>query len=144
MKIRKATKKDLKKISEIMSVEYKKKPYNEKWSKTTSFQKIKDYFKKSYILVIEEKKRVVGFIIATTFLWYDGKKALIEEIIIDSKHQNKGLGLRLIEFAETFLKKKGVFKIELFANKKSKAFQFYKKRGFKISTKAYYYMWKEL
>ena len=45
MKIKKATKKDLKKIAEIFRIEYSKPPYNGKWNK----KNYKYFFKKTFL-----------------------------------------------------------------------------------------------
>lgn len=131
IKIRKAINKDLKKISEIFRTEYRKPPYNEKWSEKDSLKKIKEYLKKNYIFVLEIRKEIVGFIIGSTFLWYDGQRGFIDEIVISLNFQGKGLGKKLMNHIEKFFKKKEIKRISLASSKKAKAFKIYKKLGFK-------------
>ena len=60
MKIRKARKEDLKDMAKIFVEEYRKKPYNEKWTRKVALRKIKEYYKKnSRIWVVELDKFVV-------------------------------------------------------------------------------------
>ena len=130
MKIRKAEKKDLKKISEIFKIEYAKKPYNEKWG-SKAIVKIKDYFSRNFIFVIEDSKKIAGFVIASPYLWHDGVRCAIDEIVVSSEYQGKGYGIKLLDYLEDFAGKRGIKAITLFSATKSKAFKFYKKRGFK-------------
>lgn len=128
--IRKATNKDLKKISEIFRSEYNKPPYNYKWSEKMALKKIKDYFKNNYMFVLKVEKKIIGFIILSTFLWSEGTRGLIDEVIVSSKHQGKGFGKELLNYAEDFFKKKKARRIVLYS-KTSKAFKIYKKKGYK-------------
>lgn len=131
MKIRKAKKQDLKKVSELFKVEYAKKPYNEKWTPAKASTKIKQYFKTNFIHVLEVEKEITGFIVFSAYLWHDGKRGLIDEIVVSAKHQGKGYGKALLKYAEKYLRKKGIKKLNLFSVKKSKAFKFYKQNNFK-------------
>jgi len=131
MKIKKAKKQDLKKIAEIFKKEYAKKPYNERWNEKESLLKIKEYFKNNKIFVAVIDNEIKGFIIFSEFFWDKGKEGFIDEIVIDSKEQSKGIGGTLIKFVENYFKKKGIKKVSLMSVTKSKAFKFYKKKGYK-------------
>ena len=131
MNIRKATSPDHEKISLIFREEYCKSPYNEKWTKESASNKIKEYFNKSFILVAEESKEVIGFIIFNEFVWDDGPRVLINEIVVTEKFQRQGIGKRLIEEVEKYSKTNGKKGISLLAHKEAKSINFYKKQGFK-------------
>ncbi|MEE9525099.1 MAG: GNAT family N-acetyltransferase [Candidatus Woesearchaeota archaeon] len=131
MKIRKAQAKDLKKISEIFLIEYSKKPYFEKWTKTTSLKKIKEYNKTMYTFVAEENKEIMGFLIGDLYFWHDGHRGSVEEFVVSKKYQGQGIGKKLMKHFENFLKKKGMKKLVLMSVTKSNAFKIYKKWGFK-------------
>ncbi len=131
MKIRKAKNEDIKAIAAIFRKEFGRKPYYEKWTEKTSLNKIKEYFKDYYTFVLEIEGMVVGFVIGSTFLWYDGRRGMVDEIVVSSEHQNKGLGGRLINHIEEVFRKKGIKKTTLLSCKRSKAFQIYKKKGYK-------------
>jgi ribosomal protein S18 acetylase RimI-like enzyme len=111
--------------------EYSKRPYNEKWSKKTATQKIKDYFKGHEIFLLEIDKKIIGFIVITTYLWDKGTRGYIDEIVIDSKFQGKGYGKKLMEFVEDYFRKKGIKEVTLMSSTKSKAFNIYKKLKYK-------------
>jgi ribosomal protein S18 acetylase RimI-like enzyme len=129
--IRAGQQSDIRKIVKIFRGEYKKYPYNEKWSEKTALDKIKDYSKSSKIFVVELEDRVVGFIILHTHLWDDGEVGFIDEIIVTEKFQGKGLGKLLMNKAEEYFRKNKIKRYELMSSTKSKAFKFYQKIGFK-------------
>jgi len=131
MKIRKSKKKDLNKIAEIFRIEYRKKPYNEKWTEKAVLKKINEYFNNYIVFIAEQDKDVIGFLIGSTEIWDDGIHGFVEEIVVSSEFQKKGYGKKLITYFEDFLKKKGAKRLDLFSHIKSKAFRFYKKQGFK-------------
>jgi N-acetylglutamate synthase-like GNAT family acetyltransferase len=131
MKIRKATKKDLNRITELFRKEYAKSPYNEKWKEKDAKDKVKRDFKRDLTFVVEENGSVEGFVMITEYSGWDGKQGFIDNIIVNSKFQGKGFGKALIKKVEDHFKKKGMKKLYLMSIKSSKAFGFYKKRGFK-------------
>lgn len=131
--IRKAKRRDLPRIAEILMEEYKAHPYHENWTKKTSLDRIREFFKWHEFYVAEENKEILGFIITEIFMWGNEEKGMIDELVISSKHQSKGLGSQLMDYAEKELKKKGIKQVVLSAHKKAKALGFYKKRGYKIT-----------
>ena len=132
MKIRRGKKSDLKEIAELFRKGYSEFPYNEKWSKKTALDKIKEYLRReSIIFVLEEKKKIIGFIIGKIFLWERVKKGFGDELVIDKKFRNKGYGKLLINYMISYFKKKGVSSVEGIAVKGSKAFEIYKRMGMK-------------
>ncbi len=140
--IRKATKKDLKKVAEILRTEFKQPPYNEKWSEKDALKKVKEYFKTHSIFVAETDKEIVGFLIGKTFFWYDGLRGYVDEFAVSSKFQKQGIGKALMKHFEDYLKKKGLKRVGLFTGKKAKAYKIYKKWGFKFED--FVYMEKKL
>ncbi len=127
--IRKADKKDLRDAVKIFMEEYKKYPYNEKWTKERAVKKIKNYFK-GKVYIADAKKEIAGFIIVETFTWDTEDRGIIAELIVSSKYQGQGIGRKLIETAEEYFRKKGIEKIILSANKKAKASGFYHKLNY--------------
>jgi len=142
-KIRKATPKDLKKVSEIFRVEYAKKPYYERWNEKTALRRIKTYYKELKIHVAEVEKEIVGLIIFSEYLWDNGMRGFVEEFVVDSKFQGKGIGKALLKSVEKIYKKKGYKSIALIASTKAKAYNIYRKKGYK-QEKQFVYMKKRL
>ncbi|MBI4163343.1 MAG: GNAT family N-acetyltransferase [Candidatus Aenigmarchaeota archaeon] len=130
--VRKAMESDLKPISEIFRSESSKKPYSQKWTEQTAFEKVKELFEKGHIYIALVNGEVVGFISLTTSLWEQSKCALIEELWVKSGHQRKGIGRLLVWFAETKCKENDINSIFTISNKKSAAFKFYKKQKYKL------------
>ncbi|MBT4804762.1 GNAT family N-acetyltransferase [Candidatus Woesearchaeota archaeon] len=130
MIIRKATPKDYKEISLIYKEEFGKKPYHEKWTEESAFQKIKEY-SKNHILVAEKEKKVIGFIIFSELLLDDGPRTFIDELVITEKFQKQGIGHKLIAEVETFSKNNNKIGILLLAHEEANAIEFYNKLKFK-------------
>ena len=128
LSIRKAGKGDIKEISNIFREESSKKPYLQEHTEKTSLIKIKDLFRNGHVYVIEVDKKVVGF--SASNIRY-GKNAFIDEIWIKSAYHKKGIGKTLLGFVEDVYRKKGLKSIKLISDKKSGAFYFYKKLGYK-------------
>ena len=125
MKIRKATKKDIKEIVDLFIEESSKKPYNEKWAKGKALKEVKEFLEDElYVAVIE--KKIIGFI-ASNINNDDRKKAYIRELWLRPEHYRKGIGRQLVKLIEGLYKKKGVKLIRLVTKKKAQAFKFYKK-----------------
>ncbi len=129
--VRHAKKPDIKKIAELFRKESSRKPYSEKWTEKTAVKKIRLYFKENAIFVALNKNEIVGFIVGHIFLFWDGRNGFVDEIFVAREHQNKGIGSSLLQRLEAYFKKKRVAVISLGANEKSKAYDFYKKRGYK-------------
>lgn len=132
--IRKADKKDFNEIVRIFMEEYKEYPYYEKWSKERAVKKVETYFvagRKIYIA--DASKDVAGFVIIETFIWDTEDRGIIDELVVSSKYQERGVGKKLIEEAERYFRKKGIEAIILSVNKKAKALKFYHKLNYKDS-----------
>ena len=71
--------------------------------------------------------------IASLQIWDKGDKILIEELVVNSKYQNMGVGTSLMRFLEKVYARK-VVEFYLFSDKKSRAFKFYKNLGYKNSS----------
>ena len=87
-----------------------------------------------YLHVAEHNKKVVGFI---SFSWRlniysEGLIGRIEELIIDEKYRNKGIGGRMVKDVITLCKKKKINCLYLTsAFHRLEAHKFYEKLGFK-------------
>ncbi|MBR9683838.1 GNAT family N-acetyltransferase [Candidatus Woesearchaeota archaeon] len=132
MKIRKAKKTDLKKVSETFLDEFGKKPYSEKWTRKSALGRIKQYFQNSLILILEEQGEIIGFLIGSTYLGWNGWMGFINEFVVSERHQGKGHGKKLMSYFQKTLKKKKITQISLTSHIDSQAFKMYQKWGFKI------------
>ena len=134
MKIRKAKKSDLGNCIKIAIKEWSKKPYFEKWTQKTYYLRLKEILDASpkSCLCIIDKNKIIGFVFCRMVTWYNGKHANIEEMVVNSKYQRKGIGERLLLELEKILKKHRTVQIDLISNKKSKAYKFFHKRGYRL------------
>ena len=141
MKIREATKKDLKEIAEIFRKESSKKPYNTKYTPKSAIKKIEELFENE-VYVAEDKKKIMGFI-ASNITFDNNKKVFLNELWLRSIYQGKGIGKAFVRFIEKMYKKKGVNIIRLITRKNARAFNFYKKIKYK-EVKNFVFMEKKL
>lgn len=89
--------------------------------------------KKSFLLVIEDNKRLVGYLHATIFKNIYNKGGYVEDIFITKDFRRGGLASKLIDYFIDILKKEGYKKVQLSVNIKNKrAIKMYKKLGFMI------------
>lgn len=138
--IRNYTQEDREVVAKIFMTEYNKAPYNEEWTKESSLDKIEDYSHGCQIFIAEYEKKILGFIIINHFLYDAGLKGWVYEIVVDSEHQNKGIGTLLMNKAEKYFREKNIKSIELFAHNKSHSIRLYSNIGY---NKTEYAIWRK-
>ena len=132
MKIRKATKKDLKRIAEIMRIEFAKPPFKDVEPLRAVLKSLNFYFKigNIYVAVIEQK--IVGVLVFKIEQFWEGRVIIIEDLAVEEKFKKQGVGKSLMNYIESYAKKKKIKAIYFITHKKSKAVKFYQKFGYKI------------
>ena len=132
MKIRKAGKKDLKEVAELMINEYSKPPFKENEPIKNVLKSLKFYYNKAKINIAEEDKKIIGVVVFQIEQWWEGQVIIIQDLAVNEKFQKKGVGKSLMKFVERYALNKNVKRIYFGTNKKSSAIKFYKKLGYKI------------
>jgi GNAT superfamily N-acetyltransferase len=130
--IRQVTDRDFSRVAELLH-----QLWPEKQIEYEELRKVvRRYIKESnyHIYGYEEKGILLG-IMTISFRWaifYEGKVAAIEELVVDRDHQGKGIGRKLVEFAEDTIIKKGKAKgIELSSDlRRRETHEFWKKCGY--------------
>lgn len=133
MKIEKATEKDLNEIGKLMLKEFSKPPFNEKDSLRNVLKSLNFYFQNAEIYISEIDGEIVGVIVFQIEQWWEGPVVIIQDLAIKEKFQKKNVGKELMNFVETYAKKKKAKRIYFETHKKSSAIKFYKKLGYKIN-----------
>lgn len=126
MKIRKFKENDFERLVDLYRVVYTEKPYKEKWSRKTLRKKLLENVNWMKVFVSIDENKVVGFVMFYIYDWYDGKRAYIEELLVDKKYRGKSLGKNLMKYLEKYLKKLKVKKMFLNVDKRTKAYRLYK------------------
>jgi len=89
--------------------------------------------------IAEEENKILGslYISIIPNLSNNGKSiGFIENIIIDEKYRNKGIGKKLMEMAIEYAKENNCYKITLQSGiKRTEAYKFYEKIGFNGGSK---------
>jgi len=139
MKIRKARKEDLNQYLELVrksNNEYSK-IIGEK-IKFTDKQIKKDFTefiesKNKIILIVEENKHIIGYLVASFFTSSYQKIAHIDFLFLSKDYRGNGIAKSLIREFIRILKNKKIKKIRLGVNIKNKpAIKFYKKLNFEL------------
>ncbi len=100
---------------------------------------IKQYFKwlmkrdEEGFFVAEIDGKIAGFVAAdsTWYSFFDAEVGEIHEIVVLKEYKGKGIGKKLMEAAENYLKSKGYSIIELWVGEKNHvAKKFYEKLGY--------------
>ena len=133
MKIRKATKKDIIKIAKLIKTEFNKPPYNDGWTDKRAKITTTNYLRIGYGFVAIINNKIAGAIIIRDDPYSKGLYIIVEELIVDSKFQKQGIGKALIKIIEKEAKRKKAHTVYLYTSRKSRAFKFYKKLGYKES-----------
>ena len=88
--------------------------------------------KNSYIFLAKEEE-IYGILTLIICKIPTGKKASIEDVVVDEKIRGKGIGKLLVNHAIQFAKEKGITKIELTSSPSRVAANIlYQKMGFKL------------
>ena len=91
------------------------------------------------ILAIDETNTIVGSLALVVFTIPTGKKAFIEDVIVDEKSRGLGLGEKMMVKAINLAKEKKVKRIELSSRPmRVPANKLYQKLGFKVRETNFY------
>lgn len=138
MKIRKATKKDLDKISKLF---YEYGEYEHSLDKSVEKQSIKDIKKQdkhfmklgTIYLILEENKEPQGVLSLNLCLQGKERIGIIHTTIITDKARGKGYGKLLFNYALNFFKRKKCTRLRTLVHDKNKNAQgFWKSQGFEL------------
>ncbi len=93
------------------------------------------------IIVAVDKNIIIGQVI---IIPYGSKIEYLFRLAVKREFRKQGTATLLINFANKIAQKRKISEIGLYVETGNKKLQsFYQKRGFKISSKQYYYMWNE-
>ena len=142
MKIRKATKKDVSDIVEMLANDKlgsQRERFQDPIPKSylDAFEKIDADPNQELVVMEDNSGKVIGTL-QLSFLQYltyqGGIRAQIEQVRIHESQRGKGLGKQLFEWAIHRAKEKGAHLVQLTTDKKRpNALKFYEKLGFKAS-----------
>ncbi|MBU2100637.1 GNAT family N-acetyltransferase [Candidatus Micrarchaeota archaeon] len=108
-------------------------PYFENWSKEDAEKRLMHSFSKAkdFAFFAEENGKAIGLLFCATYIWDDGIHVFVEDLYVDKEFRGKGAAKNLVEALEKTAKEKGIVVIDLFAHTQAKAFDFWKKMGYK-------------
>lgn len=138
MKIRNYKNQDYSKVASILK---ESNLFDEVWDSDENLASMVENNPES-ILVAEVNNDVVGNLLIVP---YGNKVSYLFRLVVKNEFRKQGIATELIKKAEEIVKQKDISEVGLYVDSGNLGLHdFYKKRGFKISTGTYYYMWKEL
>lgn len=104
-------------------------PYGKGWEGVTGERIISEISRRwpEECFVAEVEGQVVGFIVCSSLA---GMRATIEEFSVTPSRQGRGIGDALLKHVMNHYRERGVTFLELVANRRAPAYQFYQRRGF--------------
>jgi len=136
MEIRKIQQNDLLICSKLLESAYSLPPHNETFKDNAAELYINGkyiYCKDNSFVMVNEENNVIAFIFLNISSWSQGLQAVLEEIVVDSNYQNKGVGKELLDYVNNYLKSLGVKSIMLWAKRDERLLDFYKKQGYSLA-----------
>ncbi len=131
MRIRKATKKDIREIAKLMIEEFSKPPFKEKSTINSVIKSLNFYFRIGKAFVAIEDKKIVGILVFKVEQWWEGPVILIEDLAVKEDFKKQGIGKKLTDNVEKYGKKIRASSASFATNSKSSAVKFYSKQGYK-------------
>ena len=132
MRIRKATRKDIREIAKLMIEEFSKPPFKEKTTINSVIKSLNFYFKIEKAFVAIEDKKIVGIVVFKIEQWWEGPVILIEDLAVKEDFKKQGIGKNLTDKVEEYAKEIKAKAVSFTTHKKSSAVKFYTKQGYKI------------
>lgn len=131
--VRKVSAEDIPTCAGILCSVYNNEMWGNHWQQAVAEEYLTDYFimEKFVGYVMEENAEVLGAVFAHEKVWWSGSEVYVEELFVKPEHQGKGIGKRLMEQMEAYVREKGLAGITLATNRYAPAREFYKKLGFR-------------
>ena len=132
MRIKNATKKDIREIAKLMIEEFSKPPFKEKTTINSVIKSVNFYFKIGKAFVAIKDKKIVGIVVFKVEQWWEGPIILIEDLAVKEDFKKQGIGKNLTDKVEDYAKEIKAKAVSFTTHKKSSAVKFYTKQGYKI------------
>jgi len=109
--------------------------YSEPWTIESSKTRLMQIYETDpdFCYVLRVNGAIVGFLLARRFVWFDGTRIWLEEVVIKKGQRGKGLGKMLLSAFFERCKREKISGISLISHKDSVAYQVYKKLNFQSS-----------
>ncbi|MBL7059039.1 GNAT family N-acetyltransferase [Candidatus Pacearchaeota archaeon] len=127
--LKKAKRRNFKKIAELYSKGFSEPPYDEAWTLKKALFKIKLFSKYCDLWEISYDKEFAGFLIINPNYWLPGKTIFGEEMVIKKEYRKKGLATKTFKELFSYYGEKGFEEYLGIVNNKSKSWGLHKKLG---------------
>jgi GNAT superfamily N-acetyltransferase len=110
-------------------------PWNEKWTFDTARKRLENTYNTPNFRgwVYKNDNKIVGALMGNCEQWYEGFQYYIKDFFVDPTIQKKGIGTKMLKYAEKELLDIDVNFIHFYTLKGGTTEKFYKKNGYEIS-----------
>jgi GNAT superfamily N-acetyltransferase len=132
--IRTAQPRDILRCSEIFVTAYRE-VYGEQWTVQRGEGRLTEILHsgKPYCLVLMLNGVLCGFLFARPYMWHDGLRLWIEELVLDAEHRGKGWGRQLLSTLDGIATTNEVRGFSLISEEHSRAHELYVRIGYTTS-----------
>jgi ribosomal protein S18 acetylase RimI-like enzyme len=128
VKIEQMSEKNLEEVAELFNTVFNE--VGEKWSIETALEHvIQNYSGGAHWIAVKEGE-IIGFLMGITMTREPGLELFIDSLAVNKNNRRQGIGKRLWEEAQKYVKEKRLAGIRLMANPNVQSFNWYKKMGF--------------
>lgn len=110
--------------------------YSEPWTVETATDRLREIRETSpdYCFTLKVRNEIAGFICARTFVWYDGTRVWLEEVVVREQSRGRGYGNLLLRTLVDECRNRGVSGISLLSEEGSLAYDIYRRMGLSPSS----------
>lgn len=123
---------DLSACAEIFAAVFAVPPYTDRWDPGDAESKLRKLrsIDPDCCLCADEAGQVLGALFARRDRWWIGDCLIVEELFVEMRHQDRGVGTALMEAIEAKARAEGAVGLWLTSNNRAPALRFYERRGF--------------
>jgi GNAT superfamily N-acetyltransferase len=105
--------------------------YSEPWTLETADARLRELYQiaSDYCFVLHLNGEVAGFTFARPFVWHDGIRIWIEEVVVEKEHRGKGYGKLLMQTLIDKCRADSIVGVALISRQDSAAYKIYTKMG---------------
>lgn len=111
---------------------FNREPWNDNWTKDTSYKRLKDIYDTPgfFGLVVFDNEELIAAVLGNLEQWFEGYMYNLKEMFVKYDKKGEGVGSVLMTELEKYLLQMGTTSINLFTSKGDLTEKFYLKNGY--------------
>ncbi|WP_315081602.1 GNAT family N-acetyltransferase [uncultured Clostridium sp.] len=107
MEILRINESDIEECAKIFVEAFNEEPWNDKWTVEGAYRRLHDIYRSPHFVGIKyiEDNKIYGALFGNCEEWFEGRQFNIKEVFVSKKIQGKNIGSKLINSAESEVKK---------------------------------------